>query len=86
MIWESRSRPGLSILITDPRRPHVYGCCGRVEDLVQRPLLDDLTRVHDEDAVGDLRDHAEVVRNQDHGQAAFPVQLSAGGAGSAPGS
>ena len=42
------------------------GVLGVVEDLVERALLDDLPGVHDEDAVGDLGDHAEVVGDQDH--------------------
>ena len=35
-----------------------------VEDLVDRPLLDDAPGVHDEDAVGDVGDDAEVVGHE----------------------
>ena len=35
------------------------------EDLVDRALLGDLAGVHDDDVVGDLGDHAEIVRDHD---------------------
>ena len=47
---------------------------GVVEDLLERAGLDDLARVHDEDAVGDVGDDAEVVSDQDRRQAALLVQ------------
>ena len=48
---------------------------GVVEDVVDGALLDDLSGVHDEDAVGDLRDHSEVVGDQDHRQAPLLVEV-----------
>ena len=48
-----------------PSRPIVYGCCGSREELVDRRLLDLASGVHDEHAVGDVGDDAEVVRDQD---------------------
>ena len=39
---------------------------GVVEDLVDRSLLDDPPGVHDDDAVGDVGDHPEVVGHDDH--------------------
>jgi len=36
-----------------------------IEDLVERALLHDPPRVHDRDPVGDVRDHAQVVRHED---------------------
>ena len=38
------------------------------EDLVHRPALNDLARVHDRDPLAHLRDHGEVVRNEDDAQ------------------
>ena len=35
-----------------------------VEDVVDRPLLDDAPEVHDHDLVGHLGDHAEVVGDE----------------------
>ena len=43
----------------------MYGCCGSGEELVHRRLLDLPAGVHDEHAVGDVGDDAEVVRDQD---------------------
>ena len=43
----------------------MYGCCGLLEEVVDRRLLDDPGRVHDDDVVGDLGDDAEVVRDHD---------------------
>ena len=51
------------------------GVLGVVEDLLDRPLLDDLPGVHDQHAVGDLGDDAEIVGDQDHRQVAVAVQL-----------
>ena len=38
---------------------------GRIEHLVARPLLDDPPGVHDHDAVRDLRNDAQVMRDED---------------------
>ena len=62
-------RQALPAVAVDPRdraqqAPRV-GMLRVVEDLVERPLLDDAAGVHDDDAVGDVRDHAEVVGDQD---------------------
>ena len=49
---------------------------GVVEDLVERPLLDDPPGVHDRDPVGDVGDHAEVVGHEDHGRAGLVAQVA----------
>ena len=48
---------------------------GVVEDLVERPFLDHPAGVHHQHPVGDLGDDAEVVGDQDRGQAALAVEL-----------
>jgi hypothetical protein len=40
-----------------------------VDDLLYRPVLDDLARIHHDDPVGDGRDDAEVVADEEHRQA-----------------
>ena len=47
-------------------RPSVYGWRGAVEDLVERPLLDDPTRVHHDDPVGHAGHDPEVVGDEQH--------------------
>ena len=42
----------------------VYGCSGR-RKLLGRRQLDDLAQVHDGDAVGDVADHGEIVRDEE---------------------
>ena len=44
----------------------VYGWRGPRDDVGGRALLDDAAGVHDDDPVGDLGDHREVVRDVDH--------------------
>ena len=51
-----------------------------VEDLEHRPFLDDAAEVHDEHAVAELGDDAEVVRDQDQRQAVLlPAAARAAG-------
>lgn len=45
------------------------GVLGRVEDVLDRALLDDFTAEHYEDAVGDILDDAEVVSDEDEAHA-----------------
>src|SRR6266849_5304556 len=45
------------------------GMLGLVEDGVHGPLLDDPPQIHDGDLVAHLRDHAQVVRDEDDGHA-----------------
>ena len=52
------------------------GMLGVVEDLVERPLLDDPARVHDGDAVGDVRHHAQVVGHEDYRRTRLVAQLA----------
>ena len=61
------------------------GVLGVVEDLVERPLLDDPPGVHHRDPVGDVGHHAEVVGHEDHG--GLGLLCAAGGCarGSGPG-
>ena len=49
----------------EPSRPIVYGCCGSGEQRGDRRALDDPAGVHHRDVVGDLGDHAEIVRDED---------------------
>ena len=58
----------------------------RVVDLVARPDLDDLAEVHDGDAVGDVADDREVVRDEEVRQPELRLQLARGGSRPAPGS
>ena len=46
-----------------------------VEHLVDGAVLHQPPRVHDSDVIGKLGDDADVVRQQDHGDALFPVDL-----------
>ena len=57
--WSASSRARLF------SRPSVYGCRGALKIVKTSAELDDVARVHDDDAVGELRDQAEVVRDQD---------------------
>ena len=54
----------------------MYGCCGLVEDVVDRAVLDGLPAVHHEDVVGDLGDHAEVVGDHDDRRAELLLQVA----------
>ncbi len=55
-----------------PSRPIVYGCCGCGEQVGDRRLLGLAPGVHDEHAVGDVGDDAEVVGDQ-HDRGAEPL-------------
>ena len=50
----------------DWSRPHVYGCWGASNTLACRADFHGAARVHHQDVVGGLRDHAQIVRDQDH--------------------
>ena len=60
----------------EPSRPWVYGCSGPGRELGARPALDDLARVHDHDAVGDLQHGAEVVADEQDGEALLPLDAA----------
>ena len=45
------------------------------QDVVRRPLLDQLALPHHRDAVGDLRHHAEIMRDEQDGGAVAALQL-----------
>ena len=53
----------------------MYGCCGSLEEGVDRRLLDDPAAVHDDDVVGELGDDAEVVRDHDDRHVELLLQL-----------
>ena len=61
------------------------GVLGKAEELLDRRALDHLPGVHDEHLVADLRDDAEVVRDQNDRGAALLAQAGASDRGSAPG-
>ena len=63
-----RSRCGSGIGTADEQREGVRVDRVRV-DLLGRADLDDLAEVHDRDPVGDVADHAEVVGDEDVGEA-----------------
>ena len=42
------------------------GMIGRREDLVGRALLDDVAEIHDDDAVGDVAHHRQIVADEQH--------------------
>ena len=65
--------PGSSIGTADSSAC-VYGCDGSLVDLVLRPDLDDLAEVHHGDAVGDVADDREVVRDEDVRQPEVALQ------------
>ena len=47
------------------------GMCGGRERFHACSELDYAAGIHDGDAVGDLRDHGEIVRDEEHGEAEF---------------
>jgi hypothetical protein len=53
----------------------VYGCLGVVDDGAGVTELDDAAEIHDRDAVADVLDHAEVVGNEEVGQAEAVLQV-----------
>ena len=54
----------------------VYGCFGRVVDLLAVADLDEPPEVHDRDPVGDLAQHGEVVRDEDVRQLEVLLQVA----------
>ena len=63
----------------------VYGCSGAAVDRARRRLLDDLAGVHDRDAVRDLDQQREVVRDEEDGEAELALAASSPAAGSRAG-
>src|SRR6266853_5859620 len=57
-------------------QPDGVGVDGSTEKLRDRRLLDDASRIHDDDALGELRNDTEVVRDQHHRHAEFLAQLA----------
>ncbi len=49
----------------EPSRPHAYGCSGRLEDRPAPRRAPCTAGVHHQDVVGEVGDHAQVVRDQD---------------------
>ena len=56
-----------------------------MEERLRRPLLDDASRVHDEDPPAHAGDDAEVVGDDDHGGVVLAARAASSDAGSAPG-
>ena len=44
------------------------GVCGGVKNFMRRSQFHHASGIHHGDAVGDLRDHGEIVRNEEHRQ------------------
>jgi hypothetical protein len=57
------------------QEPDGIGMPRPAEDLPGRSRLDDPPRVHDRDAIGELRHDAEVVGDEDEGEARFPLDV-----------
>ena len=53
----------------------MYGWRERGEDVVDRPFFDDAARVHHDDAVGEARDHAEVVGDEQEREAEVAAEV-----------
>ena len=70
----ARSTSGSGIGIAESSEI-VYGCSGFVVQLVGRRHLDDHAQVHDGDAVGDVPDDGEVVRDEQIRQVELRLQL-----------
>ena len=71
---------------TERSRPSVYGCRGSRKTVVDGARLDDLARVHHGDAPAGLRDHREVVRDEDEADAELARAATRAASGSDPGS
>ena len=75
---ESRRRCGGTARRRSPGRPpasaFVYGCCGVSKTSRGGALLDDPARVHDREPVGDLDEHREVVRDEQHREAELALE------------
>ena len=54
----------------------VYGMLRPVQHRVRLAFLDDDAVLHHGDAVGDLGDHAEIMRDEEHGCALAPLQVA----------
>ena len=65
-----RAASGVSSRGTEASSAAVYGCARRGEQFAGGRRLDDASRVHDRDAVGDARHDADVVRDQHDGESA----------------
>ena len=61
---------------TAESRLRVYSMVGRAQDGVERAGLDQPAVAHHRDAVGDLRDHAHVVGDEQHGGAVIALQVA----------
>ena len=83
MSRRARGRPTRGI---EPSSPQVYGCCGSRKTARFGALLDDAARVHDDHPLGDLRDDAHVVRDEQDRRAVVAPEASSSARGSAPGS
>ena len=80
----SRSVVGRSRRGIEPSRPQVYGCSGRSKIVVGRAVLDAPAAVHDQDVVGELGHHAQVVGDDDERGVELAPAGRASGRGSAP--
>ena len=47
----------------------------RAENILPGSEFDDTSRIHYRDAASDLRNHSEIVRDEEHGQAELGTQL-----------
>ncbi len=61
------------------------GMCRRTKDFMPCAELDYAAGIHHGHAVGDLRNHGEIVRDEEHGQAKLGAQFCEQCRGFAPG-
>ena len=71
-----RALPVISRSGTASSSMRVYGCCGSANSVARRRQLDDAAEVHHADAVGDVVDDGEVVRDEEVGEAERALQVA----------
>ena len=59
-----------------PEQPARVRVCGGPENVLLRAYFHQAARVHDGDAIGNLRDDSQVMRNEEHRQSKLDSQLS----------
>ena len=74
---DGQGHAGLAVEARDRAQQGLgVGMLGRVEDVVDRALLHDAAEIHDDDVARHLRDHAEVVGDEDDGGVVLGLQVA----------
>ena len=55
-------------------KPAGIGMRGIAKNLISRTDLNQVSRVHDRNSIGDIRNHRQIVRDEKHGEAEFVAQ------------